>query len=120
MKVYVCNVATQPGETDALSASEHLEALFEHVGPEIADYVLINRNARARPPQNWQGQLVEVDDRRLETLPAVIVEEDLIDETNAHRHDPGKLAATLMRLLQEDQVDRPRQRRVRRQSTRAS
>ncbi|MEO8511653.1 MAG: gluconeogenesis factor YvcK family protein [Chloroflexota bacterium] len=120
MKVYVCNVATQPGETDSFSASEHLEMLFEHVGPEIADYVLINRNSRARPPQDWQGHLVEVDDRRLETLPAVIVEEDLIDETNAHRHDPVKLAATLMRLLQEDQVDRPRQRRVRRQSARAS
>jgi hypothetical protein len=49
----------------------------------------------------------------------VIVEEDLIDEDNAHRHDPVKLAATLMRLLQEDQVDRPRQRRVRRQPARA-
>ena len=119
MKVYVCNVATQPGETDAFSASEHLEVLFEHVGAEIADYVLINRNSRARPPSNWQGHLVEVDDRRLETLPAVIVEEDLIDEGNAHRHDPVKLAATLMRLLQEDQVDRPRQRRVRRQPARA-
>jgi uncharacterized cofD-like protein len=119
MKVYVCNVAPQPGETDAFSAAEHLEVLFEHVGAEIADYVLINRNVHARPPHDWQGHLVEVDDRRLETLPAVIVEEDLIDEDNAHRHDPVKLAATLMRLLQEDQVDRPRQRRVRRQPARA-
>jgi uncharacterized cofD-like protein len=119
MKVYVCNVATQPGETDAFSAAEHLEVLFEHVGSDIADYVLINRNLRARAPSNWQGRLVEVDARRLEMLPAMVIEEDLIDEANAHRHDPGKLAATLMRLLQEDQADRPRQRRVRRQTAQA-
>lgn len=120
IKVYVCNVATQPGETDAFSAAEHLEVLFDHVGAEIADYVLINRNLHARAPAGWSGHLVEVDARRLEVLPAVIVEEDLIDEANAHRHDPAKLASTLMRLLQEDQVDRPRQRRLRRPTARAS
>jgi hypothetical protein len=50
----------------------------------------------------------------------VIVEEDVIDATNAHRHDPAKLATALMRLQQEDRVDRPRQRRLRRPAQRAS
>ncbi|MGH2444944.1 MAG: gluconeogenesis factor YvcK family protein [Candidatus Limnocylindria bacterium] len=120
LKVYVCNVATQPGETDNLSASDHLRALFAHVGDDLIDYVLLNHNSSARRPAGWRAQPVEVDVRHLEDLPVAIVEEDLIDATNAHRHDPAKLATALMRLLQEDSVERPRQRRVRRPTAHAS
>jgi uncharacterized cofD-like protein len=120
MRVYVCNVATQPGETESFSAASHLEALFDHVGEDLFDYVLINRNQEARRPEGWQGQAVQIDARRLEELPVVVVEEDLIDVTNAHRHDPAKLAAALMRLQQEDRVERPRQRRLRRPAASAS
>ena len=55
---------------------------------------------------------MQVDERRLEALPVTIVEEDLVDAANAHRHDPAKLAAALMRIQQEDRVERPRQRRT--------
>lgn len=120
MRVYVCNVATQPGETAEFSAASHLEALFEHVGDDLIDYVLINHNADARRPEGWKGEPVEIDARRLEELPVVVVEEDLIDVANALRHDPAKLAAALMRLQQEDRVDRPRQRRLRRPAASAS
>jgi uncharacterized cofD-like protein len=120
VKVYVCNVATQPGETDGLSASEHLRVLFDHIGDDLIDYVIINRNTDARRPQGWLAEPVEVDFRRLEELPVVIIEEDVIDPSNAHRHDPAKLATALMRLQQEDRVDRPRQRRVRQPTAHAS
>jgi uncharacterized cofD-like protein len=120
MKAYVCNVATQPGETQSMSASAHLEALFAHVGEDLVDYVILNRNTDARRPEGWRAEPVEVDVRRLEELPVVIVEEDVIDPHNAHRHDPAKLAAALMRLLQEDRVSRPRSRRVGRQAATAS
>jgi uncharacterized cofD-like protein len=118
--VYVCNVATQPGETEELSASEHLNALFDHVGDELIDYVIVNRNTDARRPPGWRARPVEVDVRRLEELPVVIVEEDVVDPANAHRHDPAKLATALMRLQQEDRVERPRQRHVRRPTANAS
>jgi uncharacterized cofD-like protein len=120
LKAYVCNVATQPGETQAMSASEHLEALFAHVGDDLIDYVILNRNTEARRPEGWRAEPVEVDVRRLEELPVVIVEEDVIDVANAHRHDPAKLAAALMRLLQEDRISRPRSRRIGRQAATAS
>ncbi|MBW3612410.1 MAG: uridine diphosphate-N-acetylglucosamine-binding protein YvcK [Chloroflexi bacterium] len=118
LKVYVCNVATQPGETEHLTASAHLRALFAHVGTDLVDYVLVNR-APGRAPEGWRAEPVEVDARELESLPVVIVEEDVIDPANAHRHDPAKLAAALMRLQQEDRLE-PRQRRVQRPSSRAS
>jgi uncharacterized cofD-like protein len=120
LKVYVCNVATQPGETGDFTASLHLRALFSHVGDDLVDYVLLNRNLQARQPEGWLGQPVEVDERRLEEMHVVIVEEDVIDPNNAHRHDPAKLATALMRLQQEDRVERPRQRRLRRPTATAS
>ena len=120
LKVYVCNVATQPGETADMTASQHLRALFAHVGDDLIDCVIVNRNTSARRPEGWLATPVEVDVRRLEELPVVIVEEDVIDPANAHRHDPAKLAAALMRLQQEDRVDRPRQRRVSRPTAQAS
>ena len=120
MKAYVCNVATQPGETQSMTASAHLEALFAHVGEDLIDYVILNRNTDARRPEGWRAEPVEVDVRRLEELPVVIVEEDVIDPHNAHRHDPAKLAAALMRLLQEDRISRPRTRRIGRQAATAS
>jgi len=120
LKAYVCNVATQPGETQSMTASAHLEALFNHVGEDLIDYVILNRNTDARRPEGWRSEPVEVDVRRLEELPVVIVEEDVIDPANAHRHDPAKLAAALMRLLQEDRIARPRSRRIGRQAATAS
>ena len=117
VRAYVCNVATQPGETDAYSAAQHLQALMVHLGDDLFDYVLINGNMSARRPTGWLGQPVQVDERRLEELPITVIEQDLVDVANAHRHDPAKLAAALIRLQHEDRADRPRQRRVARRPT---
>ena len=114
VRVYVCNVATQPGETESFTAAAHLEALFNHVGDQMFDYALLNRNHAARRPEGWLGQPVKVDERRLEELPVTVIEEDIVDIGNAHRHDPAKLAAALMRLHQEERTERVRHRRVRR------
>ena len=43
LKVYVCNVATQPGETGDYDVSDHVRALREHVSPDPFDVVLANR-----------------------------------------------------------------------------
>ncbi|HEY4768578.1 MAG TPA: gluconeogenesis factor YvcK family protein [Candidatus Limnocylindria bacterium] len=117
IRVYVCNVATQPGETGSFSASQHLEALADHVGEGLFDFVLLNDNREARRPEGWLGQPVLVDVRRLEGMPVTIVEEDLVDPINAHRHDPAKLAAALIRIQQEDRAERFRPRRSVRRPT---
>ena len=111
IRAYVCNVATQPGETGFYSAAQHLEALIDHVGDGLFDYVLLNDNHDARRPEGWLGQPVQVDVRRLESFEVTIVEEDLVDVGNAHHHDPAKLAAALVRIQQQDRAERPRQRR---------
>jgi uncharacterized cofD-like protein len=119
LRVYVCNVATQPGETDGYSASRHLTTLFDHAGDQLFDMVLLNRNRSARRPSGWPAQPVQLDTRQLEELPVVVVEDDVIDDQNAHHHDPDKLAAVLLRLLEDDKPTR-QQRRIRRPVATAS
>jgi uncharacterized cofD-like protein len=114
VRVYVCNVATQPGETGTFTAAAHLRALFEHIGEGLIDYALLNSNNAARRPDGWLGEPVHVDERGLEQLPVTVIEEDLVDVTNAHRHDSAKLAAALMRLQHEERAEGVRQRRLHR------
>ncbi|HEX2221311.1 MAG TPA: gluconeogenesis factor YvcK family protein [Candidatus Limnocylindria bacterium] len=114
LRVYVCNVATQPGETERFTASAHLRTLFDHVGDGFVDYVLVNHAPQPRRLGPAGFEPVAVDARRLEELPVVVVEENLLDDANPLRHDPARLAAALMRLQQEDRIDRQRPRRIRR------
>jgi uncharacterized cofD-like protein len=120
VRVYVCNVATQPGETGTYTAAAHLDAMFSHLGDGLIDYALLNSNHTARRPDGWLGEPVRVDERRLEELPVTVIEEDLVDVTNAHRHDSAKLAAALIRLQHEERADRVRQRRLRRPTASAA
>ncbi len=41
-KVYVCNIMTEPGETDGMSAADHLDAVEKHSYKGIADYIVVN------------------------------------------------------------------------------
>src|SRR5438034_1246171 len=59
IKVFVCNVATQPGETDAFRVSDHLEAIERHLGANIFDFVVVNSNNNfTLPPSAEPGEPV--------------------------------------------------------------
>lgn len=92
VKVYVCNVATQPGETDGFSVEDHLRALEQHVGPGIVDYVLVN-SQRITPPADANYQMVTVR----EALPPnyIPLTAELVDAERPWRHDSQKLARAL-------------------------
>ncbi len=91
-KVYVCNVATQPGETDRFSVEDHLRALEQHVGPGIVDYVLVNSQA-VTPPADANYQMVTIR----EALPPnyILLSAELVDAERPWRHDSQKLARAL-------------------------
>ena len=56
LRVYTCNVMTQPGETDGYSAEDHLAAIFDHVGP-IVDAMIVNeRRPSARTLEAYAVQ----------------------------------------------------------------
>lgn len=98
-KAYVCNVATQAGETEGYGVGEHVSALRQHVGREIVTTVLANHTfGRERPPG------AGVDWVRLpeaEQLDYRLVTADLVDRQYPWRHDPAKLAEALMDLVDD-------------------
>ncbi|MBX3029081.1 MAG: YvcK family protein [Chloroflexi bacterium] len=106
LRVYVCNVATQPGETEGYTLSEHLAALHAHHVGHLVDVVVANGNLRARPPADYHQEPVRIDLVVGSGSPRLVVD-DVVDIENAHRHDPAKLAATLLRLLDERQAQQP-------------
>lgn len=92
-KLYVCNVATESGETIGYTVADHVAALQQHTSPEIIDCVIANSGAAELGPP-FKGRLVEHDGRRIEH--AKIVAADLIDTSFPVRHDVGKLADCIL------------------------
>jgi uncharacterized cofD-like protein len=103
MKVYVCNVATQPGETQGYTANQHIEALVKHIGPRALDYALVNDNLKVELPPTSACRPVAIEPSLLGKLPASIVTADVVDVSNPIRHDPKKLVSSIMRIY----YDRP-------------
>lgn len=103
MKVFVCNVATQEGETDGYSVQDHIEALEVHAGRGIVHAVVANNNIAATLPEEWHSKPVPIS--RSGGFAALsrltIVEADVVSEENRYRHDSAKLAGTILRLYDE-------------------
>ncbi len=97
LKVYVCNQATQPGETDGYMAGEHVQVIMDHVGEGLFDMVLVNNRTDVPLPEGIQWVSTEADlGDRYPTYPT-----DLVDEEHPGRHSAEKLAKILIDLLQE-------------------
>ena len=93
--VYVCNVATQVGETSGYTLAEHVAALRRHTFEEIADYVVANSN----PPDigdRFEGDGVVHDGSPVKNT--TILLSDLVDDSHPVRHDLGKLADAIMQI----------------------
>ena len=108
LRVFVCNVATQAGETSGFDLADHLDVLERHTAPGIVDVVLANNQFGARVPSTWSGEGV-----RLRWPPATgrgptLALDDVVDPDNAHHHDPARLALALMRLIEREGVSRRR------------
>ncbi len=108
LRVFVCNVAMQSGETSGLDLAAHVEALIAHTGPNLVDVVLANNHSPAQAPADRPVEAV-----RLRWPPSIgvaprLILEDVVDPDNVHHHDPGRLAAALMRTLERDPRGRRR------------
>ncbi|WDL99398.1 YvcK family protein [Alicyclobacillus sp. ALC3] len=102
-KVYICNVMTQPGETDALSASQHVEVIRRHVGRQLFDYILVN--AASLPPQalaQYQAQQsypVQADIEALHRQGLRVVARDFVHYATYARHDSRLIAEQIISLI---------------------
>jgi uncharacterized cofD-like protein len=97
IKFYVCNVATQPGETDGYSCGDHIHTIEKHLGGRIFDLVVCNQNFESRLPENIEWVTIDKDIQ--DEYP--IYRADLLDESNPWRHDSTKLAQVIIELFNE-------------------
>lgn len=103
LKIYICNVMTQPGETDGYTASMHAKAIIDHAGKGAIDFMLVN----ARPISDEMKEYyaargaypVKIDEEAVNALGIGLVKADIINETDVIRHDPDKLCRAVMQMV---------------------
>lgn len=102
-KIFVCNVMTQPGETDGYTASRHLQAICDHVGDGLVEYAVVNDapipEAALERYRREGSYPVEPDIERFDAFNVVAVAAPLVDHRDLVRHDPEKLAQTIMEIV---------------------
>jgi uncharacterized cofD-like protein len=103
LKVYVCNTATQPGETTGYNVRDHVEAIERHTQAGLFPTVLANERQEGQllPGLAWVPVAAPVNGQRR------LVGADLIDIQRPWRHDSTKLAAALITLLSQAQAQAP-------------
>ncbi len=95
-KIFICNVATQPGETDGYNLLKHMQSIEKHVGGDLFDLIVAN--------DNFDGNLVEGISwvrAPAQGYSTPIYTADLVNNEIPSHHDPKKLSATLIALLEE-------------------
>ncbi len=111
-KVYVCNIVTQPGQTDGYSCADHIEALERYLGERVLTAALVNSNVPSPAIldryHSEGADLVRVDDR-IASRRVQIILDDLVEDLDHRRilwekqdllrHDPEKLAELIWNLL---------------------
>jgi len=106
LRCYVCNVATQVGETEGYGLAAHIAALEAHAGASLVDVVLVNDNFLASRPEGDLSEAVRLDWVPPRAGPEV-VRRAVVDLGNAHRHDSALLAAALLSIYQDHARSRP-------------
>ncbi len=104
LKVFICNVMTQPGETDGYTVSDHLQAVYDHVGHHIFDYVIVNNGEI--PPQvagkyaESGARAVHLDLEEVQRRGYKVVADKLVLFRTYLRHDAERLSQHIVQLVE--------------------
>ena len=101
LKVFVCNVASQHGETDNYNVSDYLRVLREHTGEDLFDFAVVNSNL-SHTPTGGQSQVV-FDIEEVQRLSPQIrfIAADVVNVRIPSHHDPTKLARLVIKRVWE-------------------
>jgi len=103
IKVYICNVMTEHGETDRYTTLDHINAIARHASPKVVDYCIVN-NAKV-PVQllerykNENKFPVIVNSKDMERAGYRVIEGEVISTKDFVRHDSEKLARIVINLI---------------------
>lgn len=109
VKIYVCNVMTQPGETTGMTAADHVRTLLGNAQANVCEYVVVNdeppKRLLAAYAQEGQGP-VTPDVERITEMGLKPVCAPVVSETETVRHDPDRLAAVVLSVINRHVADR--------------
>lgn len=103
-KVYVCNVMTQPGETDGFSAADHVAVLERYGGPGLVQAVLVNTALPQKLLARYAAQQqmpVQVDEAELQGRGLALIKGAFLEEGEQVRHAPGPLALSILEAWEQ-------------------
>jgi uncharacterized cofD-like protein len=111
VKIYICNIVTQPGQTDNYTASDCVKAIIKYLGEGVLDYVLVNNNFPnddILEKYRREGAEIIAIDKDLAKTNVKAEVTDLIENIEQKRvlwekqdlirHDPEKLADSICRI----------------------
>jgi len=104
VKMFICNVMTQPGETDDYSVSDHLQAIHTHVGHHLFDYVIVNNGEI--PPQVQDkyaekgAKAVHLDLDEVMKRGYRVIADRLVLFRTYLRHDAAKLSDHIYQIVE--------------------
>ncbi len=106
LKMYICNIMTQDGETEGMTASEHVAALLSHSGPGLLDLCLCNsapvRSSLLERYREEDAAPIVIDKAAIEKMGVDLTTRPLASETqNYARHSVARLAAAVMEIYEE-------------------
>ena len=100
--LYICNIMTQPGETEGYTASDHVKALIEHVGKNVIDYVLVNNARPSREILKKYEEVgefpVKIDAKQVEETGVIMIKSNLLGEERGASHNSLVLAENIIRI----------------------
>jgi uncharacterized cofD-like protein len=103
LKIYVCNVMTQPHETSGFAASDHVRAVIDQAKRRVFDYVLVNTTPPSeelvRRYSSADSFFVHPDLDSIRAMGFRPVAGDYLSESAVVRHDPKKLSQAIVRLV---------------------
>lgn len=108
--VYVCNLMTQHGETDHYKASDHVKAIYRHIGENTIQKVIVNeKSIKSKYLQTYEREKshpVQIDKDSLKDMGITVIEADVVDYSNKMiRHNNEKIASILYKLA-TDQMNK--------------
>lgn len=104
IKIFICNVMTQPGETDDYTVSDHLQAVYNHVGKHLFDYVIVNDGEIPPQVQDFYAEKgakpVQVDWDNVTGQGYKVIADTLVLFRRYLRHDADKLSHHIYQLVE--------------------
>ncbi|MBI3253036.1 MAG: YvcK family protein [Candidatus Omnitrophica bacterium] len=109
-KIYVCNVMTQPHETDRLNAFDHVNVLVEHSRPDVLSHVIVHSG---QIPQNTLKKYaneeafpVASDAAKIRGLGYTVIESNLVASSDMIRHNSPKVSKLIMDIVADSKKAR--------------